>query len=137
MKGIVRSIFVHCLALTIVAQFVPGFLIFGGIPTILIGGLVLTILFFLMKPILQIISLPFNFVTFGLFSFVTNAIILWTLSLLVRSIVIHSFVIPGISFAGFVVPKIAIHSIILAYIVIAAFLTTTIAGIRWIINDGE
>ncbi len=137
MKGIVRPIFIHCLALTIVAQFVPGFFIFGGIPTILIGGAVLTLLFFLMKPLLQFVSLPFNFITFGLFSFITNAIILWTLSLLVKSIVVKSFVIPGLSLAGFVVPKIAIHSIILAYIVIAALLTFTISAIRWVINDGE
>lgn len=134
MKTILRAIVINCLALTIVAQFVPGFFIFGGIPTIVVGGIVLSILFLLIKPLLQIISLPFNFITFGLFSFVINAVILWLLSLLVKNIVIHSFVIPGLSFAGFVVPKIAIHSIILAYIVIAALLSLTISVIRWLIS---
>ena len=54
-------------------------------------ALVLAVLNFLLKPILIILTLPITIVTFGLFLFIINAIIVWFVGHLVSGFYIHSF----------------------------------------------
>jgi putative membrane protein len=54
-------------------------------------SLVLAVLNFLLKPILVILTLPITIVTFGLFLFVINAIIVWFVGALVSGFHIDSF----------------------------------------------
>lgn len=134
MKGIVRTIGINMLALFLTAVFIPGFHITATFLTFLTAGVLLTAITFVVKPILQILSLPFNFMTFGLFSLITNAIVIWILQRFVPSLIITTFSIQKIAFWGFSVPKIEISSIILAYIVIAAILSAITAGINWLME---
>jgi putative membrane protein len=54
-------------------------------------ALVLAVLNFLLKPILVILTLPITLVTFGLFLFIINAIMVWFVGHLVSGFYIHSF----------------------------------------------
>ncbi|MFB0921624.1 MAG: phage holin family protein [Oscillospiraceae bacterium] len=63
----------------------------GNVFSLLIMGLVLLLVNLVLKPIRLLISLPFNLLTFGLFSFVVNAL----------TIMIASGLVPGISMGGF------------------------------------
>lgn len=135
MKSIARKILLCILALYLTSQFLPGLVFVGGLPTLLFAAIVLTILGYSIKPVLHILSYPFNMITFGLFTFVINGVILWLLTFLVKSTLVRPFVVPGISFFGFVVPKIPIYSIILAYIVIAAVVAGIQAGFTWIMRS--
>ncbi|HEV2479926.1 MAG TPA: phage holin family protein [Puia sp.] len=54
-------------------------------------ALVLAVLNFLLKPVLVILTLPITIVTFGLFLFIINAIIVWFVGHLVSGFYIHSF----------------------------------------------
>ena len=54
-------------------------------------ALVLAVLNFLLKPILVILTLPITIVTFGLFLFILNAIIVWFVGHLVSGFYINSF----------------------------------------------
>lgn len=60
--------------------------------TAFLASIVLGVLNIFVKPILQILSLPLTFFTFGLFSFVVNAFVLWLTSW---------FVGPGFQFTSF------------------------------------
>jgi uncharacterized membrane protein YvlD (DUF360 family) len=106
MKGIVRAIVFNSLILFIMSQAFSGFQVNGGLQTLIAGGITLSIVTFFLRPILSVLAFPFNVITFGSFNIVINAIILFALTLFVRQISVHAFIWPGITFAGFIVPKI-------------------------------
>lgn len=93
----------------------------------------MSILFLVVKPILNLISLPLNLVTLGLFSFLTNAIIFYLLTVFVTSIVITPFTFPGVSFAGFVAPKIYVN-VLFSFILIAFLQSLIVSFLSWLIK---
>ncbi len=52
----------------------------GGFKFFVIGGVVLGLVNLVVRPLLRIVSLPFIFLTGGLFMIVINVVILWFLS---------------------------------------------------------
>lgn len=134
MRRILRTIGINTLALLLTAILIPGFHITASLPSLLSAGLLLTIISFVVKPILQILTLPFTIITLGLFSVVTNAIVIWILQRFVPTLLITTFTIQKIAILGLTIPRIEISSIILAYIVIAAVISGMIVIINWLIS---
>lgn len=80
---------VQTLLFLAIARVLPGMFTIDSLGTAIVASLVLVILNWTVKPILHIISLPITFITFGLFSFVINAITLELASALVGSASFH------------------------------------------------
>ena len=59
--------------------------------TILLVALVWSVIVMVIRPVLQILTLPITIITVGLFSFVLNALLFWAVAL----------VVPGFDVAGF------------------------------------
>lgn len=133
MKTILRSIGIYLLALYFIPQFVPGFTVYGGFITLLIGSAVLALMFLILKPILNIISFPVNMLTLGLFSIITNAFILYLLTILVPNITVQPFTYPRSDIFGVIIPRIAFNTFF-AYTFSAFILSCINSGIRWIIS---
>lgn len=108
-----------------------GVRVSGGFPTYFIGGIVLSILFLILKPVLSIVTLPLNIITLGLFSFVINAIILYFLTIIVPSISIGAFKFNGFSFWGFVVPQFHVNTFF-AFIMASILVSFIIGFLRWL-----
>ena len=132
MRTVARAVLTQTLALFLTTQLLSGLSIIGGWSTYLVGGVLLSLLSFALKPLLQIIAFPLNIITFGLFNCIINAILLWVLTILVAHINVHIFRTPEIAIFGMTVPSIHIYSIIPAYIVIAVVLAAITWGITWI-----
>ena len=75
--------------------------IIRDIPSLLIMGLVLFIVNLLVKPLLLLLTLPINIITFNIFSFVVNA---WT-------IMLADLMVKGINMNGF------LNSLLAAFII--------------------
>ena len=133
MRTILRSIGIFLLALYFIPQLVPGFTIDGGFQTLLIGAVVLALMFLILKPILNIISFPINMVTLGLFSIITNTLILYLLTILVPDITVQPFTYPHAHFYGFITPRLEFNTF-LAYAYSACLLSCINSGIRWLIG---
>lgn len=133
MKGILRNTVFNAIALFIISQILLGVNISGGIKTLIISGFILSILFIVLKPILNLFSLPLNVVTLGLFSFLTNAILLYILTILVPNISISQFTFNGFSFAGFVIPVMHFGTF-WAFIISAGALSLTINFFHWLVK---
>lgn len=131
MKSLLRGIVFNLVGLIIVQYLFSGFHVAGGLFTSFIGAVVLTILSFTVKPILKIISLPLNLITFGAFSFIINAIIVYLLTVFVPQIQINAFVFEGISFWGFIIPSLSFN-LFFSYIIISLGLSLVTGGARWI-----
>lgn len=66
--------------LYLLTNIVDGIAYTGGVKFFVLGGIVLGMLNWIVKPLLKIIALPFTFLTGGLFLIVINVVILWFLS---------------------------------------------------------
>jgi putative membrane protein len=77
-------------AVLFTVNIVPGITV-GGWETTLLVALVWSVIVAVIKPVLTILTLPITLITFGLFSFVLNALLFWAMAL----------VVPGFAVAGF------------------------------------
>ena len=78
---IIRLI-LNAIAFYIVAYLVPGIEV-GGIEALVVVAVVWGVLSILVKPVLVLLTLPINFLSLGLFSFVINAGLLLLMACLV------------------------------------------------------
>lgn len=106
MKTIARAIFIYTLSLFLMPSLIPGVQIKGGFLTLIIGGVALALMFLIIKPILNFITLPVNLVTLGLFSIFTNVLILYILTVFISGISIIPFTYPRVEYFGFTIPEI-------------------------------
>lgn len=71
------KIVVSALALWVADYLLSGFVVAGGVKGFLIAGLALGTINTFVRPLLKLISFPLILITFGLFTVVINAAILW------------------------------------------------------------
>lgn len=133
MKAILRNTAIDSFSLYLLTLIISSISIAGGFFTFLFAGLIFFLMSTLLKPILKIITLPLNIITFGLFSFLINAIILYLLTVFVTQISISDFIFNGIGFAGFIIPKIYFN-LFFTYIVSSFLLSAIISSIQWLIK---
>jgi len=79
-KRLILGVVLNGLALYAVTQIVSGVNCTGGIKVFVLGGIVIGLLNTIVKPILKLISIPFIFLSLGLFLIVINGAMLWLMS---------------------------------------------------------
>jgi putative membrane protein len=95
-----RTVLNTIISIAILAWLIPG-VSYTSWVTLIITGVVLAILQTLVKPILKLLFLPINVITFGLFSWVINVLILWLAVYLVPGFHINNLVVFGVAFNQF------------------------------------
>lgn len=86
----IMQLLISALAFYITAYLIPGFVISGWMALVVIS-IVWGILTLIIRPILILLTLPINFLTLGLFTFVINALLL----------MLMTKIVPGFSISGF------------------------------------
>lgn len=79
-------------AVYLTVELVPGVSTDGTWITMLLVALVWSVIVGVIRPVLSILTLPITIITFGLFSFILNAILFYAMT----------YVVSGFSVAGFV-----------------------------------
>ncbi len=77
------------LALLVVALIVPGIKV--SVLGALLAAIVLGLFNAVLRPVLIVLTLPITILTLGLFIFVINAILFWTVAWLVPGFTVHGF----------------------------------------------
>lgn len=134
MKSLIRNIAIYSFSLYLSTLILNGIRVTGGVTGYIFAGIVLYILFLILKPILSILSLPLNIITLGAFSFVVNAIILYLLTIFFTDVSVGAFLYKGFSFAGFIVPKFSVNTFF-AFIFASLVLSVIISVLKWIIKN--
>jgi putative membrane protein len=93
--GLIRPIIVTALTLVILSWALPS-ISYGNLTTLLAASVVIMLLQKIVKPILNLLLLPINIVTLGLFSGAINVFIIWLATALVPGFHIEPMVIMGI-----------------------------------------
>lgn len=91
MIKILLRVLVTAAALLLIARYIPGIAV-ASFTTALIVALLWGLMGLTIRPLLGLLTLPITLLTFGLFSFILNAILFWILAAFV----------PGFTVAGFV-----------------------------------
>ena len=78
-------------AVVLTVSIVPGILITGGWETTFLVALVWSVISMVIRPVLKILTLPLTVITFGLFSFVLNALLFWAMTLIVPGFTVSGF----------------------------------------------
>lgn len=87
---ILIKLLINALAIFITAELIPGVEL-DGMYGALIVALVLGLINAIIKPILMLLTMPINFMTLGLFTFVVNAAMILLASKIVDNFTIPSF----------------------------------------------
>lgn len=120
MKTLFRSFLINLGALVTTTEILPGLNYSGGLKTLAYGSIIFMVINFTIVPLLKVMLLPLNLLTFGLFTWVVNVIALYFLTILVPQFDIIPFTFQGFGISGFVVPSIQFNTLQVA--VIASFI---------------
>lgn len=112
MKRILRHFVIDSVSIFLVSSVASGVVFEKGLETLLLTGLGLTIASLIAKPVINILLLPVNLITFGLFRWVSSVAVLYLVTLIVPGFKIIAFHfggytslwidLPTLAFTGFV-----------------------------------
>ena len=133
MKFILKIYLTNTLSLYLASVVFGGMQLSKGINSILLAGVGLSLLSLLVKPLINLLLLPLNLITFGLFRWVSSAIALYLVTL-----IIPGFKIIGFSFAGLASKWIDIPSVnlsgILSIIAFSLVISVISSILHWLIS---
>lgn len=109
MKKILKFLILNLLVLHIVNYFFGNLILPSDFKQQLIIAGILTIFELLLKPVLNILLLPINLLTFGLVRTLINTLGLYLAVFLVDGFTINTFTIPTLTLAGFTFPTFSFY----------------------------
>jgi putative membrane protein len=131
MRTILKHFIIDTISLYLISQVVSGIVFAQGMYTLLLAGFVLMLATMIVKPILNILLLPLNLVTFGLFKWVTYAITLYLVTLVVPGFHLTNFIFSGFHSYWFSIPAISLYGI-LAFIAFSFVISIVSSILYWI-----
>ncbi len=134
MKRILRSFLIEIGAFYLVSQIASGIVFHNGLESMVIAGVALTIATFLVRPIINILLLPINLLTFGVFKWISQAVTLFLVDLILPQMSIVSFDFAGFGSKWVDVPPVHLGTLVLAYIAFSLLLSIISGIIYWIVK---
>lgn len=89
---ILFQVFSNSIAILAANHFIPGFIFSGNFTALLLASLIFTAANLIIKPVLRLILTPFILLTFGLLIIGINAIFLYLLDILVKTLTINGII---------------------------------------------
>lgn len=133
MKSILRHYVIDTVSLYLISQVASGIVFEKGFESLALAGIGLMIATLLIKPIVNILILPLNLITFGLFKWVGSAIALYLVTLVVPGFKIVSFGFGGTTTSFFEIPALSFEGI-LSLIAFSFLLSFVTSFINWLIK---
>jgi putative membrane protein len=131
MRTIIKHFLIDTISLYLISQAVAGIVFAEGLYTMALAGFVLMLATMVVRPIINVLLLPINLITFGLFKWVTYAITLYIVTLVVPGFDIGQFVFNGFSSYWFSIPSITLSGV-LAFIAFSFTISTVSSIFNWI-----
>ena len=131
MKTILKHFIINTVSLYAVSLVVSGIVFTEGTYSLLLAGIVLTLTSMIIRPVINLLLLPLNLITFGLFRWVGFAITLYLVTLIVPGFKLADFVFKGFSSYWFTIPAISLPGI-LAFIAFSFLISIVASFGYWI-----
>jgi putative membrane protein len=133
MKGIFRLYLIETFSLFLVSSVTSGIIFEYGIQTLLLAGLGLTATSSVAKPVINLLLLPLNLMTFGLFRFISSAVALYLVTLVVPGFKLVNFYFQGFSSKWIDLPSLSFEGIV-AFIAFSILLSILTTFLHWLIK---
>jgi putative membrane protein len=133
MKKILRHYTIDTFSLWVLSNIASGLIFENGLQTLLISGIALTGVFFLAKPVINLLLLPLNLITFGLFRWVSSAVVLYLVTLIIKEFKIIAFNFTGYSSKWIDIPAFNFKGL-LAFIAFSFILSLITSFLYWLMK---
>lgn len=131
MKRLIHSLVFNIFGLYLAVSLVPGVSYSGGFKTLFLAGFCLALFNLFIKPLINLLLLPINLLTLGMFRWVVNVIILYLLTLAVPQFSIQGFAFPGFTYQNFSLPPVEVNSF-WNTVVTSCFLSFVLSFLYWL-----
>lgn len=131
MKTILRSYTINTVSLYIVSTMASGIVFDQGVKTLLLAGIGLMISSLILKPIINILLLPINLITFGLFRWLSSAITIYLVTLLIHGFRIEKFYFAGLHTNLIDLPALSLGGI-WSFVAFSLALSVVTSTIHWL-----
>lgn len=115
-KALLRNLLINGFALYAATLIIPGFSFSGGFKTLFLGAMIFMVINIAIVPLLKILLLPLNLLTFGIFAWVVNVIALYLLTVVLPQFRILPYEFLGLNIFGIIIPKVALNTLHVAVI---------------------
>lgn len=133
MRSIIKVFVVELVTLYLASQITSGLIFESGAVTFVLAAAGLTVATLIVRPLINILILPINLLTFGLFKWVSSAIALYLVTM-----VVPGFKITGFTYLGFFSKWIDIppfsFSGIFAYVAFSFLISLIYVVLHWLIK---
>ncbi len=133
MRKAIKYFVVNSVTLYLVSLIVTGLFFEKGAETIVLTGIVLGLTSLIIKPVINLLILPLNLITFGLFRWVGYAVALYIVTLIVPGFKVLDFVFAGFNSYWISIPAISLHGIV-ALIVFSFVISITSSILDWLLK---
>jgi len=133
-RKILKRFLVEIGVLYIVSQLVIGMHFEKGAESLVIAGVALALATFIVKPVINILLLPINLLTFGVFRWLSQSVTLFLVDLVLQDFSINSFQFAGYSTNYIYIPALQVPSAFLAYIIFSLVISIFAGLIYWIVK---
>lgn len=132
MKTPIKNFLISVFSIAILAHLIPGVSYQSDLKILLLAAFILSLVNFIVKPILKIIFLPINLITFGIAGWLIQVILLYLTALFVDGFTISTFVLGPTTILGISLPRI-VFSGVWAYVGSAFVLNFISSFLYWIL----
>lgn len=131
MKRILRHFLIEAFSLYLVSQAASGLVFEDGNWTFIVASFGITIATLFGKPVINVLLLPLNLVTFGLFRWVSSSVALYLVTLVVPGFKLIEFNFPGFTSKWVDIPALYFEGI-LAYVAFSFLLSLVTSFLHWL-----
>ena len=134
MKRLLKHFLVNTFSLYVVSSVAGGLIFENSLETLLLTGVAITVAGLFAKPIINILLLPINLVTFGVFKWISSTVALYLVTLVVPGFSVTGFFFDGYISKWFDIPAMNLSSEFVAIIIFSFMLSFISSIIYWIIK---
>lgn len=132
-RSALKHFIINSVAIYLVSLAISGMVFADGLNTVILTGIALAVTSLVIKPVINILLLPLNLVTFGFFRWVGYAVALYIVTLLVPGFKIANFAFNGLSTYWISIPPVSLNGI-LAFVAFSFALALTSSVIGWLLK---
>ncbi|MBI5358283.1 phage holin family protein [Candidatus Amesbacteria bacterium] len=130
-----RTVSINLLGIYLASQILNGVIVYvGGVSTLLTAALVIAAVNLFVRPVINLLLLPINLITLGMFRWVSNLVTLFMATRLIPNLQIRSFDFAGSKLYGIIIPPIH-FSAFMAFVVATITITITFHFLYWLFQD--
>lgn len=133
MNKLIKYYLISTVSLYLVTLLTKGIVFESGIKTLLLAGAGLAAASLIVRPLINLLLLPINLITFGLFRWVSSAIALYLVTLVVPGFKIVNFFFLGLATKWIDLPSFELEGV-LAYIGFSLLISIFSSIIHWVIK---